>query len=254
MYVLFATIFWYVGLSAMQPGVVQQGTMPYPVVIFSNAPSATAQAGAQGVNSAPIITTVTQQANNAQSIAFDKIPALYNTCIQYLKENWVTCSLVTLAALYAALVTYLLYEDYALHQLYYWSMWQKHETMESLMKTPAATLQELLIKNIATQYINQTDPTDALWPLTHFIHAIQHEETRLKQYLSYAALIKQTPFFRILPALQDHYAQEALDRLHFVYHLFTSWSANLTWERLNQRGSYANNAVDTMHHTDSSNG
>lgn len=208
------------------------------VAIYAN-PIANAQAQSQGAISTPIVTTVTQQAvqyTTLQQLIEPNVSLLYRSLQEYIKKHWLLCTLVTASALYAALFAYIVYTHHALHELHCWSIWHSHETFEQLSAHPHNILKKALVKDIAAHYINPTNPTDALWPLNHFMHAIKEEEFRLKRYLSIVSLIQRTPFFRVLPTLQDEFAKDSLNRLNFVYHLFSAWSADLTWERLMQTG------------------
>lgn len=177
------------------------------------------------------VTQVQQPSLNEQMMS------AYSLIVQYLKENWLLCTAVTVGTLYASLITYIWYAHYRIYHKHTWSTWQKHSTLEELMQQPSATLKATLVKHIASVYMNQQNPADPISPLTAFVVAYHKEEAELKKYLKIAGLIKKTPLYRILPTLQDEYAQNALTRLTFVYHLFVSWSADLTWEQLNAHGS-----------------
>jgi|GEM_PF-5389619 len=234
--ILFAIIL--LGISPIHPA--QQPPyppQPYPPIVINNNLGATAQSQAQGATNTPIVTTITQQLPQLQSQIQDTLSLSYKTLIQYLKDHWLLCSVVTASSVYAALLVYLLYAEHALHNLYYWSKWRHEEDLESLMKKPSQAIAEALVKDIAARYINPENPTDVLWSLSHFMQTIEYEECMIKRYITCTSIIKKTPFFRILPTLQDQYAQEALNRLHFVYHLFTTWAAELTWERLKNGGN-----------------
>ena len=160
----------------------------------------------------------------------------YAILTAYIKKHWLACSLVTAGALYGALVSYLLYAQHRMHHVHHWSKWQSHQTLEELMQQPSETLKIMLVKNIATHCMNTQNPTDPLWPLTQFIITFKKEEAELNRYLSITALIKKTPFYRMLPTLHDEHARNALTRLNFIYHLFASWSADLTWDQLTKIG------------------
>jgi hypothetical protein len=162
------------------------------------------------------------------------LESVWHSAKHYLKEHWLFCSITTACAAYGMLLSYLLYARYRIRNSHRWSNWQIHLTVEQLMQQTDAQLKVLLIKDIASYYINPQNPTDSLWPLTQFLIAIKEEEKALNRYLSIAGFIQKTPFYRIFPALYHDYAREALTRLTFVYHLFASWSADITWEQLHK--------------------
>lgn len=206
----------------------------------------TAQSNATAENAAQIkvenTNTQIQEVTQIQQPSLNtQLMSAYSLITQYIKEHWLLCTVVATGTLYVSLIAYLWHVHYRIYHAHMWSVWQNHQTLEELMQQPSATLKATLVKHIATVYMNSQNPADPIWPLTQFIVAYHKEEAELKKYLRITALIKKTPLYRILPTLHDDYAQAALTRLTFVYHLFVSWSADLTWEQLNKHGQ--NSAV-----------
>lgn len=221
-------------LIAQQPQIIPtaSGNIVLPQMIFHIHSNATAENVAKQVVTTETNTTQ-QLVNTITTTPFEPdITGIYTALTAYLKKHWLFCSFIAASTLYGVLLTYLFYTHYALYELHHWSRWRNHATFEQLAKQSHEELKADLVKEIATYYINPQNPTDALWPLTKFIEKIHIEEQQLKRYLSITVLIKKTVLPRLLPRLQDEYAQTALARLHFVYHLFTAWAADLTWERL----------------------
>ncbi len=189
------------------------------------------------------VTQVTTVATQTQETTTTLVPSLHNRIssgytllTDYLKEHWLACTLVTAAALYGGLIAYIVRTRNKIMHQHYWSKWQEHQTLDQLMQQPDGILKLHLIKEISARYVNPQNPTDSLWPLTQFFIAFKKEEAELKKYLTVAAYIKKTPLYRIVPQLHEEYITEALHRINFVYHLFTSWSADITWERLHKIG------------------
>lgn len=204
----------------------QNQSQPPVAIYISSSPTAIAQ----GVQS---ITTITHQPL-LQAIK-PNVSLLYDLMRSYIKEHCFFLSCIGIFSLYSALLFFLFNEHYALHTSYCWGVWRKNETFEQLCAQPHETLKIQLIKDIAAYYVNPQNPTDTMWPLSHFINATKKEEARLKHYIYVAKVLKKTPLLSILPTLQEEYAQEVLARLQFVYHIFTAWSADLTWEALTHR-------------------
>lgn len=166
--------------------------------------------------------------------AHGQMKSLFDTVKEYANKNWLFCSITTACAFYTALVTYILYARYRIQNTHHWSNWQLHLTLEQLMQQTDTQLKVMLIKDIASYYINPQNPTDSLWPLTQFLIAVKEEERAINRYLSLTGIIQKTPFYRILPTLYHDQARDALTRLTFVYHLFASWSADITWDQLHK--------------------
>ncbi len=164
----------------------------------------------------------------------EQMESLFDIAKAYVTNHWLFCSITAACTLYSALVTYILYARYRIQNVHRWSNWQLHATLEQLMQQTDAQLKLLLIKDIASYYINPQNPTDSLWPLTQFLIAVKEEERAINRYLSIAGIIQKTPFYRIFPTLYHDQARDALTRLTFVYHLFASWSADITWEQLHK--------------------
>lgn len=185
-----------------------------------------------------ITTTTVQKQEVAQPNLLQKtheqMESLFDIAKAYVTKHWLFCSISASCALYSALVTYILYARYRIQTVHRWSNWQLHATLEQLMQQTDAQLKLLLIKDIASYYINPQNPTDSLWPLTQFLIAVKEEERAINRYLSIAGIIQKTPFYRIFPTLYHDQARDALTRLTFVYHLFASWSADITWEQLHK--------------------
>jgi hypothetical protein len=177
-------------------------------------------------------TTQTQIQPVVQSSTLqDRLQPFYATVIAFMHKHWIGCGAIAVGALYGWLVTYILYMRHRIQHTHLWSSWQRHQTMEQLMLQPHEILKTALVKDIAAQYINPDNPTDQVWPLTEFMSACKREEQELRRYLSIAKIVKKTGLYRILPSLADEYAQQALTKLLFVYHLFTAWSADITWQQ-----------------------
>lgn len=240
-------LFWSCFLASAQHNEIPIATqsLPYKIVLHvHNAVQSSASAENASITEVKTVTTQLQKAMQVQEVTqIQPQPSLnaqllsaHAMLIDYIKKHWLACSLVTVATLYGALVSYLLYAQYRMQHVHYWSKWQNHQTLEQLMQQSSESLQIILIKNIATQCMNSQNPTDSLWSLTQFVIAFKKEEADLKRYLSIAAFIKKTPIYRLLPIVHDDYASNALTRLNFVYHLFTSWSADFTWDQLTKIG------------------
>ena len=209
----------------------------YFVVNLQNASQSTATAESIPVTQVTTIATQTQQTTTTiEPSLHSRFSSVYTLFTDYLKEHWLACTLGAAGALYAGLVAYILRTRTRIMHQHCWSKWQQHQTIDQLMQQPDGILKSQLIKEISAHYVNPQNPTDPLWPLTQFLSALKKEEAELKKYLTIAVYIKKTPFYRIVPQLHEEYVAEAVHRINFVYHLFASWSADITWERLHKIG------------------
>lgn len=226
---------------AMQPPLPAQTPAQQPVVVplyILNALHGHATTENKDIgNPSPVVTQAQVQAQTVvQPTLQERLQPLYTTLKQFVDAHWLGCSLVAVSAVYGVLLTYILRARYRFQHSHLWSSWQRHQTMEQLMVQQHETLKAALVKDIAAQYINAENPTDQVWPLTEFISACKAEEHELRRYLAIAGVLKKTGLYRVFPNLNYDYAQQALTKLLFVYHLFAAWSAEMTWQQLRCKG------------------
>jgi hypothetical protein len=164
--------------------------------------------------------------------ATKQVTSFLDTLCTSMRNHWFLTTTVATVGVYGIVLLFLLKEQYYFADTQRLCQWQAPLTLQELCAYPHDKLQELLIKYIAAQYINPQKPTDTIWPLTQFMIAFQKEEYRIKRYLKIVNCLQATQLSRLFPPLHEVRAKEYLDRLAFMYHIFTAWTAHLTWEAM----------------------
>lgn len=118
-----------------------------------------------------------------------------------------------------------------------WSSWKPMYTNTQLMIQPPEILQQELLHDIQGIYLQISEPTNFIIPLTQFIIMLDNELQQLNSFLSFVHIIAPWNFYSLLPIDNtiSHVIQERIDRLTFIRHLFTTWAIQYKIDHSNKR-------------------
>jgi hypothetical protein len=139
--------------------------------------------------------------------------------------------------IYAFLALYIMHEKQYMHDKNLWMHWQQDKGLAELCEFASGDIQRELLCAIHKRYINQTNPTDYITPLSNFLVDIAAEEKRLKRFCMMMNVLSSMYLGRFLPYCQDtmHNAQRFLDRLAFIKQQFLSWASEHNWQYMERR-------------------
>jgi hypothetical protein len=240
MYSLFLLLLASIPLYSTQPVPVQPPIQqqPVPVQLTVNIQNSS--------SSNPSVTTHTEQSvvqkmtqtnmnifmEAAQKAAVHATGLYHQLLATLWQHKWSTVG-TCVALLYARITFALLADKQFMEDGNLWSSWYASKSLAELFALPHETLCKELILAIQTRYVNTTNPTDCVTPLSNFLWDINAEEKRLKQCRLHARLVSQFWLQKILPFSYNSeiQADRLLERLAFVRHLFISWAAEYNWQQ-----------------------
>ncbi len=153
---------------------------------------------------------------------------------QWMLANKKRLAIGTAAGLYLIIQAELFYIYVAMRNEKRWCNWRNNLSLAGLQSYPAKKLGDMLIKDVQQQYLNPKNPIDYIYPLTYFIRDIEYEEKMLQRYKAicntlYCGYVAK-PFFISAKTIAN--AEKKLQRIHFVKHVFISWTAELNLEKI----------------------
>ena len=188
-----------------------------------------------------VITKIRTELSAILSNTANKLPALND----YLcKNKWFICRYTTLIT-YIYLCAKLILDNHYINRSDLWAHWKQDHSLTQLCTLSPDALRKELIMTIQQRYLNTDNPTDSITPMTHFLHNIKQEEKRLKSYCRYGTWLTSTWLRKIFPINQNkiNNAQNLIERLAFVHHLFLSWATERNW--LQTQSPFMNNNKPT---------
>ena len=106
-----------------------------------------------------------------------------------------------------------------------WCNWKAHVPFHELVNESSDTLSKDLIIAIQSRHVNTKNPADHVYPMTHFLHALDQETVILNRYLQLTSFEQQ---FGINRFLKHHNLTELvisrLDKLAYLKSLFFEWA------------------------------
>jgi hypothetical protein len=147
--------------------------------------------------------------------------------IKFLLGNKYKIVGATICICYFALCMRIVCDEFCIKNRLYWCHWQNHYSIEQLWEIPQKKLIELLLFDIHKKYITTQDPTNLIQLLIRFLRDLDAQEKIVQRYLWCTLLHHRAFITKIIPttAKKREYAQECLQRLQLVRHIFTSWMA-----------------------------
>ena len=148
---------------------------------------------------------------------------LLRAFINYTKNHKFFIGGCVCSGLYTYLLFYTLKMKHFLYNKICWHNWRQELSFEELCLLPAADVSQALLHQIQSQYMNHQNPTDNITPLVKFINTIENEIKKLGRYITIGNLLTRLKISMILPINQSSIstAQQKLQRLHFIKHIFT---------------------------------
>lgn len=135
--------------------------------------------------------------------------------------------MLILVGTYSSIALTIVRMNHIIDQADAWSCWKQHLSYEELCTIPNKQLEEDLLFTVQHQYMNQKNPTDSITPFVRFVSAIEYEVAILNRYIWLGSWLKRLHIMRLFPMSDDRIkqAEQKLQRLHFVKHIFLSWAA-----------------------------
>jgi hypothetical protein len=200
-----------------------------PPIVINVSPNATASTNTQQT------TAVSQSLNFWQYLQFDPKP--YATgFFAFLDAHKYKLLMASLAATYAAMYYQLLKDKHFIYKKDTWAAWKQNLSFDQLCELPSQELEKTLLHEIQIRYLDSQNPTNFISPLVSFVNSAQEEQHRIKRYLTYADWLKKFYLSKFFPLDQQTYllAQDRLNRLAFVKHIFSSWAASFNMSQAQQ--------------------
>jgi hypothetical protein len=235
------------GMQISQPiaGQLQASLPQMPQIVFVVSPQAQSQfspvytptinmnqQAIQQTEQNVIVTQTTLLLDTAQKVAQEAVSLYKHFSATLWDHKWLCCA--TIAALAYGTGAYLCMADtYYMGSTNLWCHWYESKSLEELCALPHETLAKELVLAIQSRYVNTLNPTDCITPLSNFISDLNAEEKRLKQCRSRANFISRLYLQKIIPCARNTgaQAQQLLERLAFIRHIFTSWAAECNWQQ-----------------------
>lgn len=175
-------------------------------------------------------TTITSMKNDIKTVIKERVQEAQdhlNLLKEWTKENKYKLIIACGCSAYAALFAYLVRGNLRMQDEALWARWRIEDSFEQLASIPHKQLAQDLVFAIQRRYTSETQFTDFILPLTHFLHDVAQEKKLLKNYLAAGRWIMRLQLHYILPTNQKkmELAQSLLQRLCFIEHVFLSWAA-----------------------------
>jgi len=153
--------------------------------------------------------------------------------IDYIKNNKIKCSCITLASFYA----YISYQIYTKQQVVdnpsAWSNWYNNYSIEELFAIPGEKLGGELLHEIQSRYADPENPTNFIYSLVQFSKILQAEIDALEDQKTIYTWIQRMHCNQIF-FIDNNAITEIQTKIHkvlFLKHIFTTWYATYKIER-----------------------
>jgi hypothetical protein len=111
--------------------------------------------------------------------------------------------------------------------------WHYDIKLKDLKRIKAEQLALELIKDIQANHVDTRDPSNTTIPFSQFMQAMEYEIKRITSYLRLSSGIQRMRILFFFPTntVTIQYAQEKLERAHFLKKIFATWMAEYKIKR-----------------------